>query len=186
MAVENGPDDTPAGRWRPAIDALAAGLATHLGEQVTVVNVTEMEDAFSCLVRGPEPSGSTLQVAWEGVLGMEHFEAKPNVSATLFLYSRGRRLWLDDQRGSYLEIVYDGPLDGSGTWRDLGWLQDDAHPGVDPTADQFYGDLLAEQPNDRLPDRRGRPVDDEAQHETDRHCQPLLAASSPALDPSGL
>lgn len=125
MTVENGPEDTAAGQWTPAIDALAASLATHLGEQVTVVNVTEMEDAFSCLVRGPEPSGSTLQVAWEGVLGMEHFDGKPNVSATLFLYSRGRRLRLDDQRGSYLEIVYDGPLDGTGTWRDLGWLQDD-------------------------------------------------------------
>ncbi|MDX8141665.1 hypothetical protein SK854_06050 [Lentzea sp. BCCO 10_0061] len=125
MTVENGPEDTTAGRWRPTIGALAASLGEHLGEQVAVVNVTEMEDAFSCLVRGPESSGSTLRVGWEAVLGMEHFDGKPNVSATVFLYSRGRRLRLDDHRGSYLEIVYDGPLDGSGTWRDLGWLQDD-------------------------------------------------------------
>ncbi|SDF43714.1 hypothetical protein SAMN05216553_101635 [Lentzea fradiae] len=120
MTVEN----SPAGRWRPAIDALTVGLAAHLGDRATVVNATEMEEAFSCLVRGPEPSGP-LQVGWEAVLGMEHYDGKPHVSATLFLYSRGRRLRLDDQRGSYLEIVYDGPLDGSGTWRDLGWLQDD-------------------------------------------------------------
>lgn len=121
MTVENGQPD----RWRTTIDALVASLAEHLGQQVTVVNTTEMEDAFSCLVRGPKPSGPTLQVAWEGVLGMEQIEGKPDVSVSLFLYSRGRRLRLDDQRGSYLELVHDGPLDGRGTWRDLGWLQDD-------------------------------------------------------------
>lgn len=115
----------PAGRWRSTIDALTATLAEHLGQQVTVVNLTELDDGFSCLIRGPEPSGSTLQVAWEGVLGMQHIDGEPHASVSLFLYSRGRRLRLDDQRGSYLELVHEGPLNGEGTWRDLGWLQDD-------------------------------------------------------------
>ncbi|MGH3241358.1 MAG: hypothetical protein ACRDNL_13345 [Spirillospora sp.] len=122
----NGRDhDRPSGRWRETIDALAASLAAHLGQEVTVVKATEHGDAFSCLVRGPKPSGPTLQMAWEGVLGMDYYEGKPDISVSLFLYSRGRRLRLDDQPGSFLEIVYEGPFDGSGTWRDEGWLQDD-------------------------------------------------------------
>ncbi|MFI0373049.1 hypothetical protein ACH35V_34755 [Actinomadura sp. 1N219] len=118
-------DGRPSGRWSAAIDALAASLAAHLGQRVTVVNASEIEDGFACLIRGPAPSGPTFQMAWEGVLGMQVVEGKPDVGVSLFLYSRGRRLRLDDQPGSYLEIVYEGPFDGSGTWRDLGWLQDD-------------------------------------------------------------
>ncbi|KAA8883889.1 hypothetical protein F3087_37190 [Nocardia colli] len=126
MTIDNGAEDDPApGRWRSAIDALAESLARHLGEPVTVVNTTEIEQGFSCLVRGAEPSGPSLQLAWEGVLGMGYSDGQPDISVVLFLYSRGRRLRLDDQSGSYLEIVYEGPFDGSGTWRDLGWLQDD-------------------------------------------------------------
>ena len=116
--------DNSTGRWASAIDALAASLAAHLGEEVTVVDHGEMEDGFSSLVRGPKPSGP-LQLAWKGILGMQEIEGQPDVSLTMFLYSRGRRVRLDDQRGSYVELVYAGPLDGSGTWRDLGWLQDD-------------------------------------------------------------
>ncbi|WUH97094.1 hypothetical protein OHR68_26590 [Spirillospora sp. NBC_00431] len=117
-------NDRPPGRWSATIDALAASLAAHLGQEVTVVKASEYGDAFSCLVRGPRPSGPTFQTAWEGVLGMGYTEGRPDISVSLFLYSRGRRLRLDDQAGSYLEIVYEGPFDGSGTWRDLGWLQD--------------------------------------------------------------
>ncbi|QBS39432.1 hypothetical protein [Nocardia sp. CS682] len=126
MTVDDGlEEESAAGRWLPAINALADSLATHLGEQVNVVDSGEMEDAFSCLLRGPEPSSPSFQVTWEGVLGMHYTDGQPRVSVSLFLYSRGRRLRLDDQPGSYLEIVYEGPLDGSGTWRDLGWLRDD-------------------------------------------------------------
>lgn len=126
MMVDDGLEDNPpSGRWLSTIDALAESLAAHLGEQVTVVDPGEMEDAFSCLIRGTEPTSPFFQVAWEGILGMEHRHGRPAVSVTLFLYSRGRRLRLDSQSGSFLEIVYEGALDGSGTWRDLGWLQDD-------------------------------------------------------------
>ncbi|WP_280426101.1 hypothetical protein [Nocardia carnea] len=126
MTVENGSEDnTASGRWRATIDNLVAGLADHLGEPVTVIDAEEMEDAFSCLIRGPEPTGPSLQVAWKGVLGMQFIDEQPDISVSMFLFSRGRRLRLDDEPGSYLEIVYEGPADGSGTWRDLGWLQDD-------------------------------------------------------------
>ncbi|MFI6517878.1 hypothetical protein ACIBF1_20140 [Spirillospora sp. NPDC050679] len=123
--MANGPEGGgPSGRWSATIDVLAASLAAHLGQQVTVVDGGEIEDGFSCVVRGPEPSGPTFQLAWEGVLGMRHTDGKPDVSVSLFLYGRGRRLRLADQSASYLEIVYEGPLDGSGSWRDLGWLHD--------------------------------------------------------------
>ncbi|MFF3228180.1 hypothetical protein ACFYV7_35675 [Nocardia suismassiliense] len=126
MTVDHGLEgNSPSGRWRSTIDGLVVGLATHLGEQVTLIDADEIGDAFSCSIRGPEPSGPTFQVAWDGVLGMQYIDGKPDISVSLFLYSRGRRLRLDDQPGSYLEIVYEGPLDGSGTWRDQGWLQDD-------------------------------------------------------------
>ncbi|MGI5171216.1 hypothetical protein ACQEU3_43385 [Spirillospora sp. CA-253888] len=118
-------DDRPSGRWGATIDALVASLAAHLGQQVTLVDRGEMEDAFSCLLHGPEPSGPSLQMAWEGVLGMQYIDGKPDISVSLFLYSRGRRLRLADQSASYLGIVYEGPFDGSGAWRDMGWLQDD-------------------------------------------------------------
>ncbi|MGW6421346.1 hypothetical protein ACWF82_01600 [Nocardia sp. NPDC055053] len=127
MTSHNGPeDDSPSDRWGPTIDVLAASLASHLGQQVIVVDPGgEMAEGFSCLIRSPAPTGPSLQVAWEGVLGMKFTDGQPVVSVSLFLFSRGRRLRLDDQPGSYLEIEYEGPLDGSGTWRDLGWLQDD-------------------------------------------------------------
>ncbi|MFD0689997.1 hypothetical protein [Actinomadura fibrosa] len=89
-------DNPPTSRWRPAIDAITADLAAHLAQRVTVLRTSEMEDAFFCSIRGPEPSWPTLQVAWEGALGMEYIDDKPDVSAALFLYSRGRRLRLDD------------------------------------------------------------------------------------------
>lgn len=113
------------GRWTSLINSLVAGLSKHLNETVTIVDAGEMPDGFSSSIRGPEPCHPSLQVAWEGTLGMQNIDGKPHVSATLFLFSRGRRLRLDDQTGSFLEIVYEGPLDGTGTWRDLGWLQDD-------------------------------------------------------------
>ncbi|MFC9432169.1 hypothetical protein [Nocardia sp. NPDC057030] len=124
MTVDDGLEHT-SGRWLPTIDALADSLAAYLGERVIVVDPGEMADAFSCLIRGAEPTSPFFQVAWEGILGMEHRHGQPSVSVTLFLYSRGRRLRLDNQPGSFLEIVYDGALDGSGTWRALGWLPDD-------------------------------------------------------------
>lgn len=124
MTVENDPQDNPPpGRWQETIDTLVAGFGAHLGEEVTLVKSNQFDEGFSCLLRGPAPSGP-LQVAWEGVLGMAYEDAKPDISVSLFLYSRGRRVRLDDQSGSYLEIVYEGPLDGSGTWRDLGWFED--------------------------------------------------------------
>ncbi|MGW4845763.1 hypothetical protein [Nocardia brasiliensis] len=125
MTVEDNTGDTPtAGRWHSTIDIFVNSLAAYLGERVTVVNRDELDDGFSCLVRGPAPTAPAIQVAWEGVLGMHDVDGKPDISLSLFLYSRGRRVRLDDQSGSYLEIVYEGPLDGSGTWRDLGWFED--------------------------------------------------------------
>jgi hypothetical protein len=130
-------NEDETGRWRQAIDALAASLAAHLGHEVTVDRRTEMENGFFCAIRGPEPSGPTLQIAWEGSFAMEQVDGEPEVSATLLLFSRGRRLRLDNQSGSYLVLDYEGALDGSGTWKDRGWLADDL--GEFEAYDQ-YGD----------------------------------------------
>ncbi|ALG10125.1 hypothetical protein [Kibdelosporangium phytohabitans] len=68
---------------------------------------------------------------------MEQVGGEPEVSATLLLFSRGRRLRLGNQSGSYLVLDYEGALDGSGTWQDRGWFADDL--GEFEAYDQ-YGD----------------------------------------------
>ncbi|ALG08318.1 hypothetical protein [Kibdelosporangium phytohabitans] len=113
-----------AGRWQSTTSAIVASLADYIGQTVQLVDTREVDEGFSCFIRGPAPSDPLFMAAWEGVLGMEHSEGRPDISAALFFYSRGRRVRLDNQNGSFLLLVYDGELDGSGTWRNEGWLED--------------------------------------------------------------
>ena len=119
-------------RWRVEISAIVESLSTYLNQDVELVNLTEMDDVFSCLLRGPAVPASGFQLAWTGVLGMEIIDGRPDVSLSMFLFSRGERIRLATHRSSYIELLYDGPLDGTGTWRDFGWVEDpfgefDAH-----------------------------------------------------------
>ncbi|MGK5555559.1 hypothetical protein ACSNOI_28470 [Actinomadura kijaniata] len=114
------------------VPALVASLGRYLGQEVAMVDLDVADDAFSCRIRSRAPSGTAFRTAWEGVLGMQLFEGEPDVSASLFLFSHGRRVRLAGHRGSYLALVYRGPLDGTGTWRNEGWIEDvfgefDAH-----------------------------------------------------------
>ncbi|MGC4877603.1 hypothetical protein ACLQ26_15280 [Micromonospora sp. DT43] len=135
MTVAEGHDEQAGQgprRWRAEIAAIVDSLSAHLDQTVELVNLTEMEDAFSCLLRGPAVPTSGFQLTWKGVLGMEIIDGRPDVALSMFLFSRGERIRLATHRGSYVELLYEGPLDGTGTWRDLGWTEDpfgefDAH-----------------------------------------------------------
>ncbi|MEU6036396.1 hypothetical protein ABZ801_13385 [Actinomadura sp. NPDC047616] len=82
-------------------------------------------DGFSCLIRSSPPAGNGFQLCWEGVLGMQLIDGKPDVSVSLFLYSRNHRLgMMNHTDGSYLEIVYEGSLENGGQWTTLEWLED--------------------------------------------------------------
>ncbi|WP_067823191.1 hypothetical protein [Actinomadura kijaniata] len=106
------------------VPALVASLGRYLGQEVAVVDLDVADDAFSCRIRSRPPSGTAFRTAWEGVLGMQHFAGEPDVSAYLFLFSHGERVRLAGHRGSYLVLVHQGPLDGTGTWRNEGWIED--------------------------------------------------------------
>ncbi|GAB3987780.1 hypothetical protein GCM10029978_107910 [Actinoallomurus acanthiterrae] len=84
------------------------------------------DDAFSCLIRSSPPQGEAFQLCWEGVLGMEPIDGKPFTSASLFLYSRDRRLAVASHNGgSYLWIVYEGSLERGGRWSNPRWQLDE-------------------------------------------------------------
>jgi hypothetical protein len=112
------------GRWRAEIPALMADLGAYLGQPVELVNVSETDDAFSCLVSGPAAPPYGFQLAWEAVLSTSEFEGRRTVNLTMFLYSRGERIRLAEHEGSYIWLTYEGPLEGGGTWRDHGWFED--------------------------------------------------------------
>ncbi|MFF5262213.1 hypothetical protein ACFY4C_25025 [Actinomadura viridis] len=112
------------------IARIVAELSTLLQEQITLAEPIENclmgDEAFSCLIRSSPPQGNGFQLCWEGVLGMEPIEGEPYVSASLFLYSRGRRLgMINDAEGSFLEIDYEGSLEDGGRWGNPRWLADE-------------------------------------------------------------
>ncbi|GAB7040385.1 MULTISPECIES: hypothetical protein [Catenuloplanes] len=113
------------GRWRQEIAAIADSLSQHLRQRVEVLGATEMAEAFSVSVRGPAASPTGFGLTWNGVLGMQPIDGRPHISVSMFFYSRGERIRLAEHDGSYIELELDGRLDGSGTWRDLGWLEDE-------------------------------------------------------------
>jgi hypothetical protein len=113
------------GRWRQEIAAIADSLSQHLRQRVEVLGATEMVEAFSVSVRGPAASPTGFGLAWNGVLGMQVIDGRPHISVSVFFYSRGERIRLAEHDGSYIELELDGRLDGSGTWRALGRLEDE-------------------------------------------------------------
>ncbi|WP_171166957.1 hypothetical protein [Streptomyces sp. I05A-00742] len=84
------------------------------------------DDSFCCLIRSPPPQGRAFQLCWEGILGMEPIDGKPDTSVVLFLYSRNRRLAVHDHAGgSFLYVVYKGSLEHGGRWTTPGWRLDE-------------------------------------------------------------
>ncbi|TDD87377.1 hypothetical protein [Actinomadura rubrisoli] len=112
------------------ITRLVAELSTLLEEQVELV--TPMDEClndevpgFCCSIRSSPPQGNGFQLCWDGVLGMDFSDGKPDISVSLFLYSRNRRLGLmDDREGSFLEIAYEGSPEHGGRWGSPAWLRD--------------------------------------------------------------
>lgn len=120
--------DDPRPGW---INRLVAELSTLLQEQIELVTpmnecLHDEGSGFSCSIRSLPPQGSGFQLCWDGILGMQLIDGRPDTRVSLFLYSGNQRLGLmDDREGSFLEIVYEGSLKHGGQWGTPAWLRDD-------------------------------------------------------------
>lgn len=101
------------------VDRLAECLGIELGSSL----VTVVADGFACRVRGGFATGGMLQLEWYGGLGMERIRGRSHVSASLFLFSQGRRLSIAGQQRSRLGLVFVPGRDG-GWWSSEGWQDD--------------------------------------------------------------
>lgn len=79
---------------------------------------------YSCRIHALGSSGGALQTEWSGVLRVQTVDGQPHVSASLVLFSRGRRLQLAGQLGSSLELTFERPASGKSRWVVLGWHED--------------------------------------------------------------
>lgn len=98
---------------------LAASLSAHLGQQVTVVDEGAMDDGFSSLVRGPEPSGPPLLMAWEGILGMQCLNGEPASSTRTTIMATTPRSNSHSTEDSH--VSSSRPSSASGALSSLGW-----------------------------------------------------------------
>jgi len=111
--------------WSAIIQHLVSALGDYLQQEVKLLEKSVIDgEALWSRIRGASTFGGVFAVGWEGRLGMEIIENKPFVSASVFLFSQGRRLSVSGQAGSYLELVYERADNGEGRWRSLGWLED--------------------------------------------------------------
>ncbi len=122
------------------IEHLLRTLSDYLQQQIEKIDETIEEsivddESFCCCIRSASSFGGPLAVAWEGRMGMEPVgdKGKPWVSASLFLFSHNKRLAVTEQKGSYIELVYEPNDNGKGCWRFLGWEEDiyDEFEGID-------------------------------------------------------
>ncbi len=116
--------------WSKIIDHLVHSLSTHLKQ--AVISPTKSADeavidkeALCLPVRSATISSDPFAISWTGTLGLEIIDGKPYVSASLFLFSQGRRLSVVRGHGSVLELVYEFDSNGVGDWRDRGWEADE-------------------------------------------------------------
>lgn len=115
------------------INRLVAELSTFLQEPIELVEPTDncfLEDEgleFCVNIRSAPPQGNGFQLCWEGIMGGQLVQdGKSDVSVTLFLYSRNRRLgMMEDREGSGLEIDYEGSPENGGCWGNPRWLADE-------------------------------------------------------------
>lgn len=114
-------------QWRQVAEHLAARLEIFLerGVQIDDEGSAVDRDSFSFPIRNREPFGGPLDIDWHGVLGMEHVDGVPMASATLLIYSAGRRIEVVGQKNSTLELVYEKQDDGHAEWVTRGWCNDD-------------------------------------------------------------
>ncbi len=119
-------------QWQEVVDYLLRRLA----ELVTPEGLAERPAApataaaadpsllYSCRIRALGTSSGAFQTEWSGVLRIQHTGGEPHVSASLLLFSRGRRVQLRGQLGSSLELVFERTAGGKSRWAVLGWHED--------------------------------------------------------------
>lgn len=111
--------------WSAIIPYLISRLSGYLGHEVSLESVLLHEaDAFCCAIEGRVALGGAFSIEWTGRLGMQPVEGSPHVSATLFLFSRKRRLQLDGHNGSMLELQFEPRAQSAGEWVSHGWHED--------------------------------------------------------------
>jgi len=112
-------------QWRELAQYLAGRLSEIVELDVSVEPLTQAErTGFSCRISAQGALGGPLQIEWSGFLKLEHREGKPRITASLFLFSRCRRLQIAGQAGSSLELIFENTAGDHGRWVILGWHED--------------------------------------------------------------
>lgn len=131
--------------WSAIIPYLLSRLSGYLGHEATLESVLLHEDdAFCCAIEGRIALGGAFSIEWTGRLGMQPIEGAPHVSATLFLFSRKRRLQLEGHSGSVLELQFEPREHDAGEWVSHGWHEDvyGEWEGAEPPATATVNDSI--------------------------------------------
>lgn len=121
--------------WRKLVPHLTEQLAALLGGPALAEPLTLVErGGYSCRVRAEAPHAGALQLEWSGILRLIAVDGAPELSASLFLFSRGHRMQAAGQLGSSLELLFEGAPGGEGRWVVLGWHEDlyGEYEGIEP------------------------------------------------------
>ncbi|WP_430499641.1 YbaB/EbfC family nucleoid-associated protein [Micromonospora trifolii] len=118
------------------LDERSTSLPRHELQQ----EIIEAVNAAWASAPGADPAEAAVSAADRRLLLSAAWPGRPHVRLPAGLegcprhgdHRRPPRRGPAAHRGSYVELLYEGPLDGTGTWRDLGWTEDpfgefDAH-----------------------------------------------------------
>ncbi len=129
--IRNPPGEGPrtSEEWSRIVDHLVHSLGMHLNQSVhsptqSVDEAVIDKEALCWPIQSAMVSSDPLAFSWTGTLGLEVIDGTTYVSASLFLFSHGRRLSVTRGHGSFFELVYEFDRNGVGHWRTLGWQDD--------------------------------------------------------------
>lgn len=80
--------------------------------------------ALSCSIEAIFQKNRLLKIECKGIIGMDFVEGKPYVDCDLFIFSRSKRLILDNQQGDFIKIKYHLQENGPGQWKEIMWEKD--------------------------------------------------------------
>jgi hypothetical protein len=122
------------------INYLFGSLKDYLKLPIEIIEPSAIDlNSFCCTFRST-PLGGPLRLTFLGIMGMQLIgeTSIPNVQATIFLFSQGKRLVLSEPLRSIFELVYERIDDISGAWRTLGWDQDEFGEYEEIDENEFY------------------------------------------------
>lgn len=112
-------------QWQVKLNDLVESLGQLLETPVRVIEASAVgEDSFSSYIRSALPPKGVFGITWEGLLGQELIEGRPHISASLFLFSQGKRLTVYGDTGGSIELIYEESESGRVGWRSVGWAED--------------------------------------------------------------